>query len=54
MMSSKVGHEGKYVYRFTFVQNGREPEPGETSKAEVQAYVDNALGVPKPKTQKAV
>lgn len=54
MMSSNVGHEGKYVYRFTFVQKSREPDTAESSKAEVQSYVNNALGVTKPKSPEAI
>jgi hypothetical protein len=49
MESSNDGQEAKYTYRCMFVQERSVLSTSEQSKAEIQAYINDILGLAKQK-----
>jgi hypothetical protein len=45
MMASTDGQEPRYSYKYTFVQDRGAASTSEPSKTEVQAYINDVLGL---------
>ena len=54
MMSSDNEQEVKYTYRYTFVQERIDSSTSESSKAEIQAYINDVLGIARQKDKAAI
>jgi len=53
-MSSEAGQEAKYTYRFTLAAKGVGVSTSEAlSKLDLQAYIEDMLGIAKEKKAKA-
>ncbi len=50
-MSTQVKQESKFSYRFTVEARGSGPTVEEPSKAEIQAYINEILGVTREKKE---
>ncbi len=46
-MSSQERQEQKYLYRYTFKVKSPDSDTDELSKAEIQAYINEILGIKK-------